>query len=164
MQHALKLRAFCACRTLASARSISQITILAERLSSYIELVFPGGGRAGAEGEGPGMLQGTDEITRADEHTDPAHPSTGQPPAPLPSPVPESRQWPPPALSSLPAPSLPPSSAPLSPPAAPPARSETGIRLGGGEARQESGGDREARAAGLVGRRPPRGIGGGDHS
>ena len=97
------------------------------------------------------MLQGTDEITRADEHTDPAHPSTGQPPAPLPSPVPESRQWPPPALSSLPAPSLPPPSAPLSPAAAPPAGSETGIRLGGGEARQEIGVARETRAAGLVG-------------
>src|SRR5215467_12693901 len=83
------------------------------------------------------MLQGTDEITRADEHTDPAHPSTGQPPAPLPSPVPESRQWPPPALSS--------------PAAAPPAGSETGIRLGGGEARQEIGVARETRAAGLVG-------------
>src|SRR5260370_26615456 len=46
MHHALRLWVFCACRTLTSAMSISQILILAERLSSYIESVSPGLGTA----------------------------------------------------------------------------------------------------------------------
>src|SRR6516162_4274814 len=80
------------------------------------------GGRASAQGEGPGMLQGTDEITRADERTDPPQPSPQQSPAPLPSDLPASPRWPSPAR-------LPVAPSPRDP--------EMGPRLGGGEARQE---------------------------
>jgi len=64
---------------------ISQIPILAEQLSSYIELYHRPWGRASAEGEGPGMSQGAAEAARGDEYADLSLPS-GQPPAPPPSP------------------------------------------------------------------------------
>src|SRR6516164_4448997 len=83
------------------------------------------------------MLQGTDEITRADERTDPPQPSPQQSPAPLPS--------------DIHRPSRLPSPVPL-PLAAPSARDpDTGARPGGGEARPEIVVARETRAAGLVG-------------
>jgi transcriptional regulator with XRE-family HTH domain len=82
------------------------------------------------------MLQGTDEITRADERTDPPHPSSRQSPARLPSDISGSPEWPSPAPMPVAAPS--------------PRDPETGARLGGGEARQEIVVARETRAAGLV--------------
>src|SRR5215471_5416902 len=89
------------------------------------------GGRASAQGEGPGMLQGTDEITHAGEHADPLHPSPRQSCAPLPSPLPGSPESPSPAppsrpASSRPASSLPPSSAPVPLTAPSPPGPETG--------------------------------------
>ena len=123
MQHALRLCALCACRTPISAMSISQIPILAERLSSYLESISPGRGRASVEGEGPGMLQGADELSRADEHTDRRAPDAD-------------------ASAAL-------VRAIAHPGAAPPAGLVA--RLAGGEARQEFVVARETRAAGLVG-------------
>src|SRR5215469_16885686 len=83
------------------------------------------------------MLQGTDEITRGDERTDPPQPSPQQSPAPLPSDIHESPQWRSPA--------------PL-PVAVPSARGpQLSPGLGGGEPRQEIVVARETRAAGLVG-------------
>src|SRR5215472_18333013 len=94
------------------------------------------------------MLQGTDEITRADERTDPPHPSPPQSPAPSPSPVPGSPGWASPAPASRPASSGP---GPVPPAAPPPQDPEAGARPGGGQARQEIVVARETRAAGLVG-------------
>lgn len=77
------------------------------------------------------MLQGANELSCADEHTDQTHPPAGQ--------------------SSLPAASSPgwPSSAPSSP-APGTVDADLVARLGGGEARQEFVVARETRAAGLV--------------
>src|SRR5690348_2525651 len=100
------------------------------------------------------MLQGADELSRADEHTDQTHllpqQSFGPSSPPVSSPVVSSSAGcssPP----SSPAPSsTPPSSAPLPTlEAAPPA--DLAARLAGGEARQEFVVARETRAAGLVG-------------
>ena len=82
------------------------------------------------------MLQGTDEITRADERTDPPHSSPQQSRTPSPSGIHSSPAWPAPAPSPMAAPS--------------PRDPERGPRLGGGEARQEIAIARETRAAGLV--------------
>src|SRR5438067_151500 len=135
--------------------SISQIPILAERLSSYIESVSPGRGRASVEGEGPGMLQGADELSRADEHTDQTHPlpqqSFGPASPPMSSPlVSSSPGWSSQEPSSPVAASAPPSSAPLPTSEAAPS-ADVVARLAGGEARQEFVVARETRAAGLVG-------------
>src|SRR5262249_28537973 len=100
------------------------------------------------QGEGSGMLQGTDEITCAGERTDPPHPSPPQSPAPAPSLQPESPGWPSPAQASRPASSGP---APRALAAPSPQDPEAGARPGGGEARQEILVARETRAAGLVG-------------
>src|SRR6516225_11182833 len=135
MQNALRTCARCAHRTSASA-SIPWIHILAKRFSSYVELYHPAGGRARAQGEGPGMSQGTDEITRADEHTDPSHPSSHQSAEPLPSAMRGSPGWLTPAPAAVPTPSPPPVAP--SPPATPSPRDpEAGARPGGGEARPE---------------------------
>src|SRR6266566_4317118 len=91
------------------------------------------------------MLQGADELSRADEHTDQTHLSSRQSLVPSSPPVTSSPEWPSPTP-----PSPPDSSAPLSsPPPAPPA--DLVARLAGGEARQEFMVARETRAAGLVG-------------
>src|SRR6516164_454388 len=97
---------------------ISQIPILAERLSSYIKPVSPGLGRASVEGEGPGMLQGADELSRAEEHTDQMHllpqQSFGPPSPPVSSPgMSSSSGWPSSAPSSPVAPSAPSSPVPV---------------------------------------------------
>src|SRR5215472_8188075 len=95
------------------------------------------------------MLQGTDEITRADERTDPPHPSPPQSPVPSPSSVSGSPGWASPAPASRPVSS---GQAPVPPQAAPSPRDpEAGARPGGGQARQEIVVARETRAAGLVG-------------
>jgi transcriptional regulator with XRE-family HTH domain len=97
------------------------------------------------------MSQGTDEMTRADEHTDPSHPSPHQSAETSPSAIRASPGWLSAAPAGVPAPSRPPPVAP-SPPATPSPRDpEAGARLGGGEARQEIVAAREIRAAGLVG-------------
>src|SRR5262252_3917298 len=83
------------------------------------------------------MLQGTDEIARADERTDPPQPSPRQSPARLPSDISGSAERPSPAPMPVAAPS--------------PRDPERGARLGGGEARQEIVVARETRATGLVG-------------
>src|SRR5690348_12055881 len=107
--------------------SISQIPILAERLSSYIKSVAPGRGAGQRRRRGARMLLGADITSRADEHDDPPLPSP-QVPAPLSSPVPASPE---PAFPA-------PSSAPLSSLAAPTAeRADLRARPAGGEARQE---------------------------
>src|SRR5499427_2545102 len=83
------------------------------------------------------MLQGTDEIARADERTDPPQPSPRQSPARLPSDISGSAERPSPAPMPVAAPS--------------PRDPEMGTKPVGGEARQEIVVARETRAAGLVG-------------
>ena len=115
------------------------------------------------------MLQGADELSRADEHTDQTHlppgPASSPPLASSSPPVSSSPERPSPAPSSPVPPSLPASSAPLPSLAEAPAGAGLVARLAGGDARQEfvvarlAGGDarqefvvaRETRAAGLVG-------------
>src|SRR5262249_51184539 len=150
MQNALRTCARCAHRTSASA-SIPWIHILAQRVSSYVELFHPAGGRARAQGEGPGMSQGTDEMTRAGEHTDPPHPPPHQSAAPSPSAMRESPGWLSAAPAGVPTPSRPPPVAPSPPATASPRDPGAGARLGGGEARREIMIAREIRADGLVG-------------
>ena len=81
------------------------------------------------------MLQGADELSRADERTDQTHLPPAQPPGP-PPPGASSPEWPSPT---------PPSPEPV------PAAADPVVRLAGGEARQEFVVAREIRAAGLVG-------------
>src|SRR5690242_21867514 len=101
------------------------------------------------------MLQGADELSRADEHTDQTHllpqQSFGSASPPVSSPLVSSS----PGCSSHEpsspaAASTPPASAPLPTPEAAPS-ADVVARLAGGEARQEFVVARETRAAGLVG-------------
>ena len=92
------------------------------------------------------MLQGADELSRADEHTDQTHLSSRQSLVPSSPPVTSSPEWPSPTPSSPADSSEPPSSRAPEPPAA-----DLVARLAGGEARQEFVVARETRAAGLVG-------------
>src|SRR6266571_395423 len=92
------------------------------------------------------MLQGADELSRADEHTDQTNLSSRQSLVPSSPPVTSSPEWPSPTPPSPPDSSVPLSSPPPAPPAA-----DLVARLAGGEARQEFVVARETRAAGLVG-------------
>ena len=108
------------------------------------------------------MLQGADELSRADERTDQTHQPPRQAPGPPPVPGPSSRERSSPAPSRGPSSPPPSSPAPSSPatasqaPASPapvPAAADLAARLAGGEARQEIAVARETRAAALVGGR-----------
>src|SRR5579859_5922223 len=96
------------------------------------------------------MLQGADELSRADEYPDQAHLPSRQPPEPssptVMSSSTSSPDWPAPT-PACPAASVEPSPAPAPAPAA----ADLVARLAGGEARQEFVVAREIRAAGLVG-------------
>jgi transcriptional regulator with XRE-family HTH domain len=92
------------------------------------------------------MLQGADELSRADEHTEQTHLSSQQSRKPSLSQVTSSPDWPSP---TPPAPAAPPGPLPAEAPS--PAAADLVARLAGGEARQEFVVAREIRAAGMVG-------------